>query len=444
MDPDNEFDRVPPHDLDAERSVLGAMMLSKDAIADVTMEIRGVDYYRPAHQIIHDTIIDLYGIGEPADAVTVAGALERAGQLQGVGGAPYLHTLTAAVPTAANAGYYARIVKERAQLRRLVQAGTRVVQLGYADGGGNVDDLINQAQAEIYAVTEKADSSEFHVIGDFLDDMVENLQQLESGEGGEAGVPTGFLDLDDLTHGLHAGQMIIVAARPAMGKSTFAVDMCRAASIKHGITSAIFSLEMSAAELTMRILSAESSVYLEKMRAGRMESRDWQKIMRAVGTVSEAPLFIDDAPNATMTEIRSKCRRLKQQHNLGLVVVDYLQLMTSGRQVESRQQEVSEFSRALKLLAKELEIPVIAVAQLNRGPEARTDHRPMLSDLRESGSLEQDADVVFLLNRPEVYNSEDRPGEADVIVAKHRNGRTDTIVLSFQGQMARFVDMARE
>ncbi|MDO4613695.1 MAG: replicative DNA helicase [Actinomycetaceae bacterium] len=444
MDPDNEFDRVPPHDLDAERSVLGAMMLSKDAIADVTMEIRGVDYYRPAHQIIHDTIIDLYGIGEPADAVTVAGALERAGQLQGVGGAPYLHTLTASVPTAANAGYYARIVKERAQLRRLVQAGTRVVQLGYADGGGNVDDLINQAQAEIYAVTEKADSSEFHVIGDFLDDMVENLQQLESGEGGEAGVPTGFLDLDDLTHGLHAGQMIIVAARPAMGKSTFAVDMCRAASIKHGITSAIFSLEMSAAELTMRILSAESSVYLEKMRAGRMESRDWQKIMRAVGTVSEAPLFIDDAPNATMTEIRSKCRRLKQQHNLGLVVVDYLQLMTSGRQVESRQQEVSEFSRALKLLAKELEIPVIAVAQLNRGPEARTDHRPMLSDLRESGSLEQDADVVFLLNRPEVYNSEDRPGEADVIVAKHRNGRTDTIVLSFQGQMARFVDMARE
>lgn len=444
MDPDNEFDRVPPHDLDAERSVLGAMMLSKDAIADVTMEIRGVDYYRPAHQIIHDTIIDLYGIGEPADAVTVAGALERAGQLQGVGGAPYLHTLTASVPTAANAGYYARIVKERAQLRRLVQAGTRVVQLGYADGGGNVDDLINQAQAEIYAVTEKADSSEFHVIGDFLDDMVENLQQIESGEGGEAGVPTGFLDLDDLTHGLHAGQMIIVAARPAMGKSTFAVDMCRGASIKHGITSAIFSLEMSAAELTMRILSAESSVYLEKMRAGRMESRDWQKIMRAVGTVSEAPLFIDDAPNATMTEIRSKCRRLKQQHNLGLVVVDYLQLMTSGRQVESRQQEVSEFSRALKLLAKELEIPVIAVAQLNRGPEARTDHRPMLSDLRESGSLEQDADVVFLLNRPEVYNSEDRPGEADVIVAKHRNGRTDTIVLSFQGQMARFVDMARE
>lgn len=444
MADDELFDRVPPNDRSAEESVLGAMMLSKDAIADVTAEIRGNDYYQVSHQIIHNAIVDLYGRGEPADAVTVAAQLKREGNLGRVDGAAYLHHLTAVVPTAANAGYYARIVKERSQLRRLVNVGTRIVQLGYADDGGDVDTIINQAQAEVYAVTERDERTDYKRVADVLEPTLDELQAIEEKGNDQTGVPTGFIDLDNLTHGLHGGQMIIVAARPAMGKSTFAVDICRAASIKHKVTSVIFSLEMGVSELTMRILSAESGVYLEKMRGGRMEPRDWTRLMKAVSGLENAPLFLDESTNITMTEIRSKCRRLKQQHNLGLIVVDYLQLMTSGKQVESRQQEVSEFSRSLKLLAKELDVPVIAVAQLNRGPEARTDHRPMLADLRESGSLEQDADVVFLLNRPEVYNGEDRPGEADVIVAKHRNGRTDTIVLSFQGQMARFVDMARE
>ncbi|MBD3689641.1 replicative DNA helicase [Nanchangia anserum] len=441
---DELFDRIPPNDRQAEESVLGAMMLSKDAIAEVTMEIRGTDYYHMAHQIIHNAIVDLYGRGEPADAVTVAAQLERDGDLKRIDGASYLHYLTTTVPTAANAGYYARIVKERSQLRRLVEVGTRIVQLGYADDGGDVDTIVNQAQAEVYAVTEQDERSDYSRVAELLDPTLEELQAIEQNGNEQAGVPTGFIDLDSLTNGLHGGQMIIVAARPAMGKSTFAVDICRAASIKHKVTSVIFSLEMGLGELTMRILSAESGVYLEKMRGGKMEQRDWQRLMKAVGALEEAPLFLDESTNISMTEIRSKCRRLKQQHNLGLIVIDYLQLMTSGRKVESRQQEVSEFSRSLKLLAKELDVPVIAVAQLNRGPEARTDHKPMLSDLRESGSLEQDADVVLLLNRPEVYNPEDRPGEADIIVAKHRNGRTATVVLSFQGQAARFTDMARE
>ncbi|MDU0968043.1 MAG: replicative DNA helicase [Actinomycetaceae bacterium] len=445
MASDALYDRMPPQDLEAEKSVLGAMLLSKEAIADVAAEIKGEDYYQHSHQLIHNAILDVYGRGEGADPVTVADALKRSGDLKTIGGAQYLHALTVAVPTAANAGYYARIVKERSQLRRLVSAGTRIVQLGYADEGGDVEEIINEAQAQIFNVTKEDERGDYVAIGDVLDPTLDELQEIQE-NGGKTGhgVPTGFIDLDNLTHGLHGGQMIIVAARPAMGKSTFAVDICRAASVKHKITSVIFSLEMGVAELTMRILSAQSGVYLEKMRAGRMEQRDWTRLTKAMTELQDAPLFIDESTNITMTEIRSKCRRLKQRNDLGLIVIDYLQLMTSGRQVESRQQEVSEFSRAFKLLAKELDVPVIAVAQLNRGPEARNDHKPMLSDLRESGSLEQDADVVFLLNRPEVYNAEDRPGEADVIVAKHRNGRTDKIVLSFQGQMARFVDMARE
>ena len=452
-----DFDRTPPQDIDAEMSVLGSMMLSKEAIADVTEEIRGTDYYKPAHEIIHNTIIDLMGRGEPADAVTVVGELQRQGDLSRVGGASYIHSIIAAVPTAANAGYYARIVKERAilrrlvtagtrvvkeraSLRRLVTAGTRVVQLGYADAGGDVDEIVDQAQAEIFAVAERQSQTDYVSMAEMSENILGELEQIELNQGKLAGVPTGFVDLDRMTGGLRGGQMIIVAARPAMGKSTLALDFCRSASIKHGITSVIFSLEMSQNDIAMRMLSAESSVFMSKMMKGEMTERDWRKVSETTGKISEAPIFVDDSANVTMTEIRSKCHRLKQQHNLGLVVVDYLQLMTTGKQVESRQQEVSVLSRNLKLLAKDLDIPVVAVAQLNRGPEARTDKKPMMSDLRESGSLEQDADIIMLLHRPEYYNSEDRPGEADIILAKHRNGETGTIRVLFQGHMARFAN----
>ena len=533
-------DRLPPQDVHAEQSVLGSMLLSKDAIADTVEVLRGVDFYRPAHESIFEAILDLYGRGEPADAVTVADELTKRGQLARVGGGAFLHQLISSVPTAANAGYYAHIVAERAVLRRLVEAGTRIVQLGYAQGGGDVEDIVNAAQAEVYGVSEKRGGEDYHKLGDILELTVDEIE-VASGKSGEmTGVPTGFTDLDALTNGLHPGQMIVLAARPAMGKalaldtplptptgwttmgqvevgdlvmgsdgrptqvvaatevmlgrpcfevefsdgsvivadaehqwavqglseqvvrttgelaelmerkvlavieratvpessigylvwkveavrpvasvpvrcievaaadhlylaghsmipthnSTLGLDIARTAAIKHKMASVVFSLEMSKTEITMRLLSAEAQIQLQHMRKGTMRDDDWQRLAATMGRVSDAPLFIDDSPNMSLMEIRAKCRRLKQRHNLKLVVIDYLQLMTSGKRVESRQQEVSEFSRALKLLAKELEVPVIAISQLNRGPEQRTDKRPQMSDLRESGCLTADTRVL--------------------------------------------------
>ncbi len=856
--PSEDFGRTPPQDVAAEQSVLGGMLLSKDAIADVVEVLRGADFYRPAHELVYDSIIDLYGRGEPADAVTVSAELTKRGELGRIGGAAYLHTLLSSVPTAANAGYYARIVHERAVLRRLVQAGTKIVQLGYATDGGDVDELVNAAQAEVYAVTEGRQSEDYVPIGETIEATIDEIEASSHRGDGMIGVPTGFADLDRLTNGLHPGQMIVIAARPAVGKalaletplptpdgwttmgdvrvgdrvlgadgrptvvtaatdvmrdrecyevhfsdgevivadaehlwltetrssrrsaqqaatghdryrsqktfadvrtteeiaatlrcgtadqrlnhsvsnakalalpevellippytlgawlgdgtsavahittadpeivtrieadgfvvipsmsarmrytvkldepavasrlcvvcggeftprvstvktcgrscggkakmvstpvppatcpdcgaetcglrrcqachdrlgtvtarlrtigvlgdkhipqaylraserqrrellaglldtdgtvapsgtvqftvtserlardvcelvsslgyrsglsrkevpgrsiassiawtltfstddevfglerkrllhkergsrtftrrdsrfitavvpvpsvpvrciqvdnaerlylagrsmipthnSTVGLDICRSASIHHNMASVIFSLEMSRTEITMRLLSAEARIPLQNMRKGTMREEDWTRLARTMGEVNNAPFFIDDSPNMTLMEIRAKCRRLKQRHGLKLVVIDYLQLMTSGKKVESRQQEVSEFSRALKLLAKELEVPVIAISQLNRGPEQRTDKKPMISDLRESGSIEQDADMVILLHREDMYEKESpRAGEADFIVAKHRNGPTDTITVAFQGHYSRFVDMA--
>ncbi len=780
--PREDFERTPPHDIAAEQCVLGGMMLSKDAISDVLEVIKPTDHYRPAHQIVHETILDLYSRGEPADAVTVAAELTKRGDIGKVGGAPYLHTLIASVPTAANAGYYARIVRERAILRRLVEVGTRIAQLGYA-GDADADELVDRAQAEVYGVTERRVSDDYLPLSEIMPSALLEIESIGSRGGTMTGVPTGFADLDALTNGLHSGQMIVIAARPALGKalaldtplatpggwttmgevrvgdrllgadgrpvsvvaatevmtgrqcyevefsdgerivadgqhqwltwtrgarrydtqlrgshgefssavrpevvtteaiaaslrcptvdarpnhaiqiaaplqlpeaelpippyalgcwlgdghsadahitagdpelvmliegswlarcplpesstqqgelrglgllgakhipvnylrasesqrrellaglldtdgtvgntgsaqialtslrlalgvreliqslgyrcslatkrvkgrtpesstcyvmnftttdvvfrlsrkhalhkerlhhnpqrtrwhyitavrpvrsvpvrcvqvdaadhlylagrnmipthnSTLALDLARAASIKHGLTSVLFSLEMSRNEITMRLLSAEARVGLHAMRTGQMNEEDWNRLARRMSEVAHAPMFIDDSPNMSMMEIRAKCRRLKQQHDLRLVIIDYLQLMTSPKRVENRQQEVSELSRSLKLLAKELNVPVVAVAQLNRGPEQRTDKRPMLSDLRESGSIEQDSDVVILLHREDHYEPESpRAGEADFIVAKHRNGPTTTVTVAFQGHYSRFVDMAR-
>jgi replicative DNA helicase len=441
--PREDFERTPPHDIAAEQCVLGGMMLSKDAISDVIEVIRSADHYRPAHQIVHETILDLYSRGEPADAVTVAAELTKHGDIGKVGGAPYLHTLIASVPTAANAGYYAKIVRERAILRRLVEVGTRIVQLGYS-GDADADELVDRAQAEVYGVTERRVSDDYLPLSEIMPAALVEIESIDKHSGTMTGVPTGFADLDALTNGLHAGQMIVIAARPALGKSTLALDLARAASIKNGLASVIFSLEMSRNEITMRLLSAEARVALHSMRTGQMSEDDWTRLVRRMSEVAHAPMFIDDSPNMSMMEIRAKCRRLKQQHDLRLVIIDYLQLMTSPKRVENRQQEVSELSRSLKLLAKELNVPVVAVAQLNRGPEQRTDKRPMLSDLRESGSIEQDSDVVILLHREDAYERESpRAGEADFIVAKHRNGPTTTVTVAFQGHYSRFVDMAR-
>jgi replicative DNA helicase len=391
-----DFERTPPQDLIAEQSVLGAMMLSKDAIADVIEVIRERDFYRPAHELIFDAILDLYGRGEPADAITVSAELTKRGDIARAGGAPYLHTLISSVPTAANGGYYAKIILEHAIMRRLIEAGTKIVQLGY-NGEGEVDDAVDQAQAEVYAVTERRSSEDYVQLSTILPQALDEIEAISKG-GGVEGVKTGFRDLDLLTHGLHPGNMIVLAARPAVGKSTLGLDIARHASIHENKTSVIFSLEMSKSEITMRMLSAEARVGLNSIRSGQLSDDDWAKLARRMGEISDAPLFIDDSPNLSMMEIRAKARRLKQRHNLQLVVIDYLQLMTSGKRVENRQQEVSEFSRQLKLMAKELDVPVIAISQLNRGPEQRTNKVPMLSDLRESGSIEQDADVVILLH----------------------------------------------
>ena len=435
-----EFERTPPQDVLAEQSVLGGMLLSKDAISEVVEILRERDFYRPAHELIYDAILDLYSRGEPADPVTVAAELTKRGDLTRAGGAPYLHTLISSVPTAANASYYAKIIRERAIMRRLVEAGTKIVQLGYTVEG-EVDEAVNQAQAEVHAVTERRAAEDYIQLSELLPAAFDEIEKISSGVVGE-GVKTGFKDLDALTHGFHPGNMIVLAARPAVGKSTLGLDIARYASIHKGDTSVIFSLEMSRSEITMRMLSAEARVPLNNIRSGALSDDEWARMARRMGEISEAPLFIDDSPNLSLMEIRAKARRLKQRHNLKLIVIDYLQLMTSGKRVENRQQEVSEFSRQLKLLAKELNVPVVAISQLNRSPEQRSDKKPMLSDLRESGSIEQDADVVILLHRDDLYDQQARSGEADLIVAKHRNGPTRTITVSAQLHFARFTDMA--
>jgi len=388
-----DFERMPPHDVAAEQCVLGGMLLSKDAISDVLEVIRPSDHYRPAHQIVHEAILDLYARGEPADAITVANELSRRGDLQRIGGAPYLHTLIASVPTAANAGYYARIVRERAILRRLVEAGTRIVQMGYA-GDSDADDLVDRAQAEVYAVTDRRIAEDYHSLSEIMPGALDEIEAIGSHGGQMTGVPTGFADLDALTNGLHPGQMIVIAARPAVGKSALALDFARSATIRHSLPTVLFSLEMGRNEITMRLLAAEARVPMNLMRTGQLSDDDWTRLARRMSEVVDAPLFIDDSPNMSLMEIRAKCRRLKQRHGLRLVVIDYLQLMSSPKRVENRQQEVSEMSRSLKLLAKELEVPVVALSQLNRGPEQRQDKRPMLSDLRESGCLTGDARIL--------------------------------------------------
>ena len=433
---------MPPQDLHAEQSVLGSMLINKDAIADCLEEVKAHDFYRPAHELIFDAVLDLYGRGEPADAITVADELGKRGDLARVGGQAYLHQLIQSVPTAANAGYYAEIVHERAVLRRLVEAGTRIVQMGYAQGEGDVDDIVNRAQAEVYSVAEKRGGEDYLVLGDLLDETMEEIEAASGRTDDMIGVPTGFIELDELTHGLHPGQMIVVAARPAVGKSTLRSTSPAPRRSSTTMAAAVFSLEMSRTEITMRILSAEATIQLQDLRRGLKDQEQWTKLARIMGKISDAPAVHRRLPNMSLMEIRAKCRRLKQQHNLKLVVIDYLQLMSCGKKVESRQQEVAEFSRALKLLAKELEVPVIAISQLNRGPEQRTDKRPQMSDLRECGSIEQDADVVILLHRDR--SDPERDGEADVIVAKHRNGPTKDIVLAFQGHYSRFNNMARD
>lgn len=435
--------RMLPNDLLAEQCTLGGMLLSQEAIAEVFDAVRGPDFYAPKHEIIYDAILELYSKGEPTDVITVTDQLTKNGDLVKAGGADYLHTLTSIVPTAANAAFYAEIVQEKATLRRLVEVGTKIAQMGYK-AEGDIIDLVNQAESDLYGVSNQGSGEDYVPLFDSIEDAVKQMEIAQKRGGEMVGVPTGFSELDDMTHGLHPGQLIILAARPAVGKSTLALDIARTAAIKHNKPVIFFSLEMGRAEIAMRLLSAESRIYLQNMRKGSLSDNDWSRIASVRGEINSAPLYIDDSPNMTLVEIRAKCRRLAKRVGLEMIVIDYIQLMTSGKKVESRQQEVSEFSRALKLLAKELGVPVIAISQLNRNSEKSENKKPELSHLRESGSLEQDADVVVLLHREDIGNREHaRAGEADLIVAKQRNGPTGTVVVNFLGQFSKFEDMKK-
>ena len=433
-------DRLLPHDLVAEQSTLGGMLLSADVTHLILSEskIAERDFYAPKHEIIFTAIKALANQGEPTDVVTLSAELVKLGKLSTIGGAEYLHELTAIVPTAASASFYANIVREKAILRRLIEAGTRIAQRGY-DGEGEVDDQVNTAQNEIYSVADDSSGKDYTVLATALQMAADEIELVQKNQG-LAGVPTGFTELDKATNGLHPGQLVIIAARPGLGKSTLALDIAREAAINKKLATAIFSLEMSQTEIAMRLLSAETSIYLQNMRAGSITDNEWAIIAERRSAIANAPLIIDDSPNLNIVEIRAKCRRMIKEWDLKLVVIDYIQLMTSGKKVENRQQEVSEFSRSLKLLAKELKVPVVALSQLNRKSEEGSTKRPELSQLRESGSLEQDADLVILIHREFNQQESTRVGEAELILAKQRNGPTGSSNVLFQGQYSRFVN----
>jgi replicative DNA helicase len=442
----DDVEQQMPHDLLAERSVLGAMLLSEDAITAVAEALAPEDFYSPRHALIFKTVLGMYERGEKPDMVTVSAALVDAGTdlVRQTGGTPYLHSLVADVPSAANVTHYARTVAERAVQRRLIEVGARIAQLGHQPLGigRTVADLADLAQHAVAEVVPHRGPGDVSTLGELLGPTLDDIESAAS-RSEMVGVPTGFTDLDRLLNGLQPGQLIVIAARPSLGKTTLGVDICRAAAIRHQIPAAFFSLEMSKVELVTRILAAEARVPLHLLRSGHLSDDDWARLAKKVGDVAEAPLLLDDSPNVTLSQIRSKALRLRRQYGLRLLVIDYLQLMGGGSRSESRQQEVAALSRGLKLLAKELQIPVVAMSQLNRGPEGRTNKRPQLSDLRESGAIEQDADVVILLHRDDAYDKEhQRAGEADFILAKNRNGPTDTVTVAAQLHLSRFVDMA--
>ncbi|MFB3738796.1 MAG: replicative DNA helicase [Candidatus Velamenicoccus archaeovorus] len=433
-------DRVPPHNLEAEESVLGAMMLSAEAIADVVEVVRPDDFYRSSNAKIFQALREVYGRGDPVDAITAVEELKRRGILEDVGGHLYIHELVEQVPTPAAAASYARIVAETALLRRLISAAADIMDLAYS-APEEPERVADQAEQRIYEVARHDDKEQVASLRELVDQAMEDLERIQNRESAFAGLPTGFRDLDALLSGMQAGNLLVVAARPGIGKSSFVTNLARNVAVEHSEPVAMFSLEMSRWEIGMRLLCAEARVPWDSIRNKRVGADDWSRIAQAADILHEAPLFIVDSGNVTLVDIRAKARRLAARRaGLGLIIVDYLQLMSHTRRVDNRQQEIAEISRGLKMLAKELEIPVIAVSQLNRDPERRQDKRPQLSDLRESGAIEQDADVVMFIHRDDADPA--KKGLADVIVAKHRNGPTDTIPLTFLPHLTQFRNFA--
>jgi replicative DNA helicase len=433
-------DRLPPHNLEAEQSLLGSLLIDRDAIIKVASQIKSDDFFQGANGTIYQAILDLYNRREPTDFVTLTDELTRREKIDQVGGLAYLSSLLNAVPTAVHVEYYGRIVERTATLRRLIDAGATIVSIGYQDGV-ETEDALDAAERAIFDVSQRRSTRDFQSISDVLDRFFDQIDYMQQHRGAFVGTATGFTDLDQLTGGLQKSDLIIVAARPSVGKTAFALGMAYGAAVQHGKTVGIFSLEMSAEQLVQRLLATETGVDSHRLRLGQIDDHEWDRISRAFGKLAEAKIYIDDSSGLNVMELRSKARRLQAEQGVDLIIVDYLQLMHSRRS-ENRVQEISEISRGLKGLARELNVPVVALSQLSRAVESRSDHRPMLSDLRESGSIEQDADIVMFIYRDEVYDpNTEKKGIAELIVAKHRNGPVGTVNLRFFDKTARFADL---
>ncbi|WP_181350740.1 replicative DNA helicase [Thalassobacillus sp. CUG 92003] len=435
-------DRTPPHNIEAEQAVLGAVFLEPEAMASASEKLMPDDFYRASHQRIFEVMVNLADKGEPIDLVTVTTALSNGKVLEEVGGVSYLSDLAHSVPTAANIEYYARIVDEKATLRRLIRTATSIVTNGYAEEE-ELENILNQAEKEILEVSQQKDAGSFKNIKDVLIEVYDNIEMLHNHEGGVTGIPTGYRDLDHITSGFQRNDLIIIAARPSVGKTAFALNIAQNVAVNSDENVAIFSLEMGADQLVSRMLCAEGNIDAQRLRTGHLEAEDWSKLTMAMGSLSNAGIFIDDTPGIRVSEIRSKCRRLKQEHGLGMILIDYLQLIQGNAgSRENRQQEVSEISRSLKGLARELNVPLIALSQLSRGVESRQDKRPMMSDLRESGSIEQDADIVGFLYRDDYYDQEsEKQNIIEIIISKQRNGPVGNVELAFVKEYNKFVDL---
>lgn len=437
-----ELGRIPPHDIEAEQAILGCMLTDKDAVVSAIEVLKEESFYREDNRAIFAAIYSLYSKSEPVDIITVKAELVETGNFERVGGLEYLASLPERVPTTANVDKYIKIVEEKAALRELITTSNELVALGY-DETEDVDNIMDMAERKVFDLASKKNTKGYSPLRDVLVESFDKIEKLYNNKGAFSGTPTGFYDFDRITSGLHGSELIILAARPAMGKSAFAINIATNVAVKAKVPVAIFNLEMAKEQVANRILSSEAMVDSNKIRTGQLEDDDWTKLATTLGKLSEAPIYIDDTAGISIMEIRAKCRKLKLEKNIGLVVIDYLQLVQpTGRKNGTREQEISEISRSLKILAKELDIPVIALAQLSRSVEKREDKRPMLSDLRESGSIEQDADIVMFIHRDDYYNDEsERKNIAEIILAKHRAGSTGTVDLAWFPNFTKFENL---
>lgn len=439
------LNRTPPHDLDAEASLLSAIFINNDVLFDVTDILVPEDFYKGAHKKIYRVILELAANEDPADLVTVANALREKDELESIGGAAYLAAISDAAPVAVNAIHYAKIIRGKASLRGMIDAASKIIERCLEDKG-EVEDVIDFAESSIFKVSEQKSGGQFQSLSELININIDQLEEQQGKDGGLSGLSTGYMRLNNITSGLQKSDLIILAARPSMGKTAFALNIARNVALEERKPVAIFSLEMSNEQLSMRLLTSEARIDSNRLRTGFISQEDWQNATDAAGILHEMPIFIDDTPNITAMDVRAKARKLYQKHGeLGLVIIDYLQLMKSPFKSDRRDLEIAEISRSLKALAKELQIPVIALSQLNRMLEQRADKRPMMSDLRESGALEQDADIIAFIYRDEVYNKEPdnpRKGTAEIIIAKNRNGATGTALMHFHGQYTRFEELA--